>query len=104
MIAGTAGVRSLIVPNLKAYDEHLREGLKDDGKKADANKVVEVIMKALEYLEQDAIGTVQANGHPEGDALKERLVEAVGEVIGSKVFEEGRPTLVNAVLEKDLAV
>ncbi|KAK4501155.1 hypothetical protein PRZ48_006961 [Zasmidium cellare] len=104
MIAGSAGVRSLILPNLKAYDAHLSEGIKDDAKKADAEKVVEAIMRALDTLEQDSVRGAQANGHPEGETLKERLVEAVGEVIGTKVYESGRHTLINAVLERDLAV
>lgn len=104
MIAGSAGVRSLILPNLKAYDVHLQEGIKDETKRSDAEKVVEAIMHALDDLERDSVGAVQANGHPEGDTLKERLVEAVGEVIGTKVFESGRQTLINAVLEKDPAV
>lgn len=104
MIAGSAGVRSLILPNLKAYDTHLSEGVKDDAKKADAERVVEAIMRALNTLEQDSFGAAQSNGHPEGDALKERLIEAVGEVIGTRVYESGRQTLINAVLERDLAV
>lgn len=104
MIAGSAGVRSLILPNLKAYDVHLQEGIKDETKRSDAEKVVEAIMHALDDLERDSVGAEQANGHPEGDMLKERLIEAVGEVIGTKVFESGRQTLINAVLEKDPAV
>ena len=105
MIAGADGVRTLISPNLKAYDLHLQEGLKDDGKRDQAEYVVMAIMKALDSLEQDAVETgMQQNGHPEGEALRERLAEAVGEVIGQKVFESGRPGLVDAVLEKDPAV
>lgn len=104
MIAGSAGVRSLILPNLKAYDVHLSEGVKDDAKKADAERVLEAIMRALDILEQDSVGATQTNGHPEGEALKERLVQAVGEVIGNRVFETGRQTLINAVLERELAV
>lgn len=104
MITASAGVRSLILPNLKAYDVHLQEGIKDETKRSDAEKVVEAIMHALDDLERDSVGAVQANGHPEGDTLKERLIEAVGEVIGTKVFESGRQTLINAVLEKDPAV
>jgi transcription initiation factor TFIID subunit 6 len=92
------------LPNLKSYDVHLQAGLKDESKREQAEHVVQAIMRALDLLEQDAVGMAHANGHPEGDALKERLVEAVGEVIGAKVFESGRQTLVNAVLETDLAV
>ncbi|EME42923.1 hypothetical protein DOTSEDRAFT_72382 [Dothistroma septosporum NZE10] len=104
MIAGGAGVRSLILPNLKAYDVHLSECIKDDAKRADAEKVVEAIMRGLDELEKDAVSAPQANGHPEGNALKDRLVDAIGDTIGSRVFESGRQTLINAVLEKDLAI
>lgn len=102
-IAGAAGVRSLIVPNLKVYDAHLQRVLQDESKKKQAEFVVQAIMRALEVLEQDAVAGMQ-NGHPEGEALRERLVEAIGEVMGSRVFENGRQGLANAVLEKDLAV
>lgn len=104
MIAGPDGVRALILPNLKAYDVHLTEGIKDEGKREQAEHVLQAIMRALESVEQDSAGISQANGHPEGNALKERLTEAVGETIGTKVFEVGRPSLVNVVLEKDIAV
>lgn len=104
MIAGATGIRALVLPNLKTYDPHLQEGLKDESKREQAEYVVHAIMRALDLLEQDAIGMAHANGHPEGDALKARLVDAVGEAIGAKVFESGRQTLVNAVLEPDLAV
>ena len=106
MIAGADGVRALILPNLKAYDLHLQEGIKDDAKREQAEYVVEAIMKALERLEKDAadMGLLQQNGHPEGEALKERLVDLLGEVIGQKVFESGRQGLIEAVLEKDPTV
>jgi transcription initiation factor TFIID subunit 6 len=104
MIARAAGVRSLILPNLKSYDEHLRAGLKDDAKREQAEHVVQAIMRALDTLEQDAVGAAYANGHPEGDALKERLSEQVGETISAKIVDSGRQTLINAVLEKDLNI
>ena len=105
-IAGADGVRSLIIPNLKLYDPHLQEGLKDDAKREQAQYVVDAIMKALEVVEKDAVdlGGTQQNGYPEGDALKERLSERLGEVVGARVFETGRQTLINAVLEKDVEV
>ncbi|KAK4544174.1 hypothetical protein LTR36_004384 [Oleoguttula mirabilis] len=105
-IAGAAGVRSLLVPNLKAYDAHLQRILFDNStglRRPEAEFVVRALMRALEVLEQDAVAGMQ-NGHPEGQALRERLVEAIGEVMGAAVFESGRQGLANAVLEKDLAV
>lgn len=106
-IAGPDGVRALILPNLKHYNLHLQEGLKEDApKREQAEKVVDAIMRALEKLEQEAVGIGggHQNGHPEGEELRERLVEAVGEVVGERVFECGRLGLVEAVLEKDATV
>lgn len=105
-IAGADGVRSLIIPNLKLYDPHLQEGLKDEAKREQAQYVVDAIMKALDVVEKDAVdlGGTQQNGYPEGDALKERLSERLGEVVGARVFETGRQMLINAVLEKDVEV
>lgn len=103
MIAGADGVRALILPNLKMYDLHLQEGFKDDSKREQAEYVVGAIMRALQVLEQDAVPDMQ-NGHPEGEALRERLVEAVGEIVGTRVFETGSSGLASAVLEKDLGV
>ena len=100
-IAGPAGVRSLILPNLKAYDAVLSEGLRDEGRREQAEYVVGAIMRALETSEEDGLSGF-SNGHPEGEALKDRLVEAVGEVIGIRVSDSGREGLVSAVLEKDV--
>lgn len=101
-VAGSAGIRTLILPNLKAYDLVLKPGLADDQKKEQAERVVQVLLRALEQLESDSPNV--SNGHPEGQALKDRLVEAVGEVLGTRIFESGRPGLVAAALEKDFTV
>jgi len=100
--AGIPGIRNLILPNLKVYDLVLKSGVSDGQQKDQANRVVQVLLGALEILERDAIDTT--NGHPEGEELRNRLTEAIGEVMGTKVFEIGRPSLVSAVLEKDIAI
>lgn len=100
--AGTPGIRSLILPNLKVYDLVLKQGMSDNQQKDQANRVVQALLSALEILERDAIDVT--NGHPEGEELENRLTEAIGDVMGTKVFESGRPSLVSAVLEKAIAV
>jgi transcription initiation factor TFIID subunit 6 len=62
------------------------------------------IIRAIETLEQSAIGASQSNGHPEGAAVRERLTEILGESIASKIAEINRPSLIAAVLEKELVV
>jgi transcription initiation factor TFIID subunit 6 len=104
MIAGAEGVRSLIIPNLPAYDAHLRQGLRDESRREQAEHVMLAIIRAIETLEQSAIGASQSNGHPEGAAVKERLTEILGESVATKVAEINRPSLIAAVLEKELVV
>jgi len=101
-VAGTAGIRSLVLSNLKAYDLVLKQGLSDDQNKDQAQMVAQALMRALESLEKDAVDSM--NRHPDGQELKSRLVDTLGEVMGSKVFDTGRPTLVSAVLEKDVVL
>lgn len=104
LIAGPPGVRALILPNLAAYDAHLQQGLRDDDPvlRSQAEHVVQALMRALRSLEPDALAMGTRNGHPEGPALRERLVEVLGEVIAVKVLESERPKLIDAVLEKDV--
>lgn len=101
-IAGTAGIRALILPNLKAYDMVLKPGMVDEQKRDQAERVASVLFRAMEQLERDS--THASNGHPEGQALQDRLVEAVGEVIGNRIYESKRPGLISAVLEKDVSL
>nr|POE72936.1 transcription initiation factor tfiid subunit 6 [Quercus suber] len=107
-IAGPGGVRALLVPNLKAYDAHLHAGLTDDAKKLAAEHVLQALLRALHLLEHDALPAHapgrERNGHPEGDALRERLVDLLGDVVGTKVLESGNSALVAAVLEGDVMV
>jgi transcription initiation factor TFIID subunit 6 len=104
MIAGAEGVRSLIIPNLPAYDAHLRQGLRDESRREQAEHVVLAIIRAIETLEQSAVVGNQSNGHPEGAAAKERLTEILGESIATKIIEINRQSLIAAVLEKDLVM
>jgi len=101
-VTGTAGVRTLILPNLKAYHLVLKPGLVDEQKMDHAERVAQALFRALEQLETDS--THSSNGHPEGQALRERLVDAVGDVLGDRIFQAGRPGLIAAVLEKDLSI
>ena len=97
-IAGAQGVRSLILPNLKAYDAVLQRGLKDDAKAAQVEMVIGALIKSLETLEQDAIGGARA---PQ-EGTEEQVASILGEVLAQRV--QGREALVAAVLEGELEV
>lgn len=99
-VSGSAGVRALIVPNLTAYDLVLKPGLENPQQKEQAEMVVHAILKALESLEDDAIDAT--NGHPEGEELKSRLTDVLGETIGSRVYDLGKPALISAALGRKI--
>ncbi|KIX09637.1 uncharacterized protein Z518_00718 [Rhinocladiella mackenziei CBS 650.93] len=103
-IGGAEVVRQLIVSNLKAYGELLEEEIQDqNGKKAEAEKVVSAILNALGTLVDDDIP--MTNGHSEQSAssMRTKLIDQLGEVIGSRIADSGHTRLAKAVLEGSLA-
>ncbi|KAI9686659.1 MAG: hypothetical protein M1820_010599 [Bogoriella megaspora] len=105
-IMGAEGIRLLVLPHCQLVDEHLIRPALNDGderKKFDAEQVIIAFLRAIESLEDGAVGTLGngTNGYPEGETLAGRLKALLGDVIGEKVMELGkqRPKLVEAVLE-----
>ena len=98
-IGGPEVVRALIVPNLGEYDRLiLKEAMEDDAKRKEAEMVVRAAVEALETLEEKGLG--MTNGYTNGDtALGQKLQDKVGELIGRRILELGRPRLVKAILE-----
>jgi len=102
-IGGAEVVRQLILPNLKAYEELLKDELQENSlKKAEADKVVAAILDALGTLVDDDLPML--NGHSEDAAadVRTKLIEKVGEVIGNKIADSGHTQLAKAVLDSDL--
>ncbi|KAI9829661.1 MAG: hypothetical protein M1819_006032 [Sarea resinae] len=114
-IGGADVVKVLIVPNLKEYDSVLAEALgsMQEGRRREAEMVVQALMEALARLEQNAFADVTAgeefatNGDTTAaagsgaidDETKQKLVERLGSIIGAKVLEAHRPRLTKAVLD-----
>lgn len=95
-VGGGEVVRSLVVPNLKEYEDVLREplsGAEGDIKKAEAERVIGAVMKVLETLSSDDVPTTNGHSSADEDALKEK----VGEIIAAKVMDDVR--LARAILE-----
>ena len=98
-VGGREVVRTLILPNLKEYGKLLQEAIDQDlPSKVDTEPVIAVIIKALESLDD---GGMLVNGYATGDeeTLRLKLHDKLGELIGQRVFEQGRPHLVQAILE-----
>lgn len=126
-VGGAEVVRALILPNLREYDELVRDDyLQEEGssvKKAEAEKVVAALMNVLGSLvdvdDRDALPATLVNGHgaamaddndnDDGDddrlnrdserQLRARLTDKIGQVMGTRVADSGYKPLIKAILE-----
>ena len=99
-LTGTEGIRLAIVPNIKMYDDLLKEGLADEGRQKEAQKVVLALLAALRRCATETRDVV--NGEMNGADAKERVIDKIGEVMGKYVIESGDSKLMKAVLEADV--
>ncbi|KAK3047827.1 histone H4-like TAF Taf6, SAGA complex subunit [Extremus antarcticus] len=73
MVADAESVLSLILPNLRAYNDGiLQDAMKDDGKREQAEHVLDAILKGLKLLDAD-----------------ELVEDSLGDVVWAKVGEIG---------------
>lgn len=103
-IAGPAGVRSLLLPHLSAYSQHLQTGLDEptgSTKRLAAEEVLTAILTALQTLETEPAAQKPDLDDPEAKAsTKESLVPVLGEMLAEKVLASARAAAVaKAVLE-----
>jgi transcription initiation factor TFIID subunit 6 len=102
-ITGTEGMKMLVLPNLIIYDTVLKEALADDSKRPEAERVIAVILQALDRLDQRR-GPARANGVADMSSQKDRLTEKVGEVIAEKLLSSGRSSVAHVILDSDLSL
>ncbi|KAI9850956.1 MAG: hypothetical protein M1838_004741 [Thelocarpon superellum] len=101
-VGGTEAVRVLILPNIKAYESVLRDEILEDGpKKTDAEMVASALLKALRSLEADQMPMTNGASGSGGEETRQRLIERLGVVMGTKVAELGRARLSHAILDDD---
>ncbi|KAI9676371.1 MAG: hypothetical protein M1817_000528 [Caeruleum heppii] len=101
-VGGPEAVRVLIVPNVKAYEAVLRDELAEEGpKKAEAEMVVGALAQVLASLYKDGDGTVNGMAADEGEAIRSRVVEQLGTIVGTKLVEMNKPQMLKAIVEED---
>lgn len=113
-IAGSEGVRTLVLPNLRAvnvsFQEVLDEGSEEvigpeesESRRMEVAAIVEVVVGALRGLEEDE----NARPHGNDDSMqmsasseqdKEALTERVGSLFAQRICEIGRPGLIRVAL------
>lgn len=100
-IGGPEIVRALVIPNLKEYEELVKDAIDamDEGKRNEGEMVISAILEALMLLEEESVGA--ANGFANGHAAekKRELSEKIGDLFAERVLELGKPRLVKAIME-----
>ena len=99
-LTGTEGIRLAIIPNMKVYDDLLKEGLMDESRQREAQKVVLALLAALRRCAMEIRDVV--NGEMNGADSKEKVMDKIGEVMGKYVIESGDPKLMKTVLEAEI--
>ena len=94
-------MRALVVPNLKEYEELVRDAIDamDDGKRAEGEMVVRALLDALMLLEEDSFGAVNGFANGNDAEMKKELGDKIGDLFAERVLEIGKPRLVKAIME-----
>lgn len=104
-IGGPEVVRALVVPNLKNYENLIRDELVDNGpRKAEAEKVMFAIIRVLSSLLDERSPMTNGHSGQKVDELKQKLVDKVGELVGTRIAESGQLQLAHAVLEDQIRI
>lgn len=101
-IGGGEIVRSLVVPNLKEYEEILQaalSGSEGDVKRAEGETVVNAIMRVLAHMMEEDVPYTNGQLQTDASVLTDQLVEKVGEVIGRRIVDSGNTALAKSLLE-----
>jgi transcription initiation factor TFIID subunit 6 len=99
-ITGTEGLKMLVLPNLTLYDTILKEAINDESKKPEAERVLAVILEALDKSARASEARV--NGVADLGQDRERLAGKVGEVLTEKIISSGRSAVVQLIMKTDL--
>ncbi|KAF2826824.1 TAF-domain-containing protein [Ophiobolus disseminans] len=98
------GVRMLIIPNLKHYnDDVLTKHLSDDNNKHDVDKVIEVLFNALEKAAASS-PLPATNGISNLEPLRERLVAKIGDSLADRIVSQGKKNIAEYLLQVNINI
>ncbi|KZM19930.1 histone H4-like TAF Taf6, SAGA complex subunit [Ascochyta rabiei] len=104
IITGNEGMKMLVLPNLKIYnDDVLKGALSDESKKKDAERVLAILLEALKALGGTRSATM-TNGVADMEGLRERLNGKVGDVIADQIIANNFSAAAQAILETDVNI
>ncbi|KAG0646576.1 TBP-associated factor 50 kDa [Hyphodiscus hymeniophilus] len=99
-IGGADGVRSLILPNLKAYEYVIRKAENERGPNdVEVMMIISAVVKSVESLATDASGLELTNGATGNVEETLGIEEFLGTLIGSRIAAKNNHTLNSALLQ-----
>lgn len=99
-VGGPEVVRALVVPNLRDFEELLKEELDGNGaKKEEAEKVIAAILNVLGSLVDQDQPTMNGHSDEAATAVRAKLIDTIGEVIGGRIADAGHMPLARAILD-----
>ena len=99
-VGGAEAMRVLVLPNVPTYGNLLKDGMADDSaRRPEAERVLEGLLSVLATLREGRIALANGDSGIVTDDVRQRLNNAVGEFIGSKISELGQVQLAHAILD-----
>ncbi|KAK6509787.1 hypothetical protein TWF481_004516 [Arthrobotrys musiformis] len=105
-LAGMGGdsARVLLLPNVKLFEEFIRDEIQGDGpKKAEALECLKVMVEALITIKGDKKIEMEQNGETEED-LRTALVDGLGPLTAGEILKLGDTKLVKVLLKSIIPV
>lgn len=103
IITGNEGMKMLVLPNLKIYnDDVLKGALADESKKRDAERVLAILVEAIKALGNTA--STMTNGVADIEGSRERLNDKVGDIIADQIVANKLSAAAQVILESDINI
>lgn len=96
-------MKMLILPNIKMYNDLLKDALADDAKRGDAERMVSFLMSSFTALARTTPATT-TNGVANIESLRERLTDRIGDVLTEQIVSQNKVAEAQAILERDLSM
>ncbi|KAI8933311.1 hypothetical protein NX059_009936 [Plenodomus lindquistii] len=96
-------MKMLILPNVKIYNDLLKAGLEDEGRRSEAQRMVGLFMNTFEAFAASRRRLVSSEA-ADLETLKERLNDKIGDVLTEQIVSRNKVAEAQAILEKDVSI
>lgn len=96
-------MKMLILPNMTIYNDLLKAGLEDEGRRSEAERMVGLFMNTFEAF---ASSRRRLASDEDGDleSMRDRLNDRIGDVLTDQIVSHNKVREAQAILEKDISI